>query len=400
MNNIKVNILYDYQIFEAQKYGGISRYYFELIHYFENNPDWQISWDLSILYSSNGFISEMPALKKKVVGDADYYNRFAFGWEFKGKWFLFQRYKKLFPEKFKKNQLTSIEMLKNGNFDIFHPTDFNEYFLKYIGKKKLVITILDMIDELYPEYSFPVHSEYKSSIKKEMIMRADKIIAISNSTKQDILDFYNVPEEKIEVIYLGNSLAEKSKEYLNMPKIISVPKKYLLFVGKRVHYKNFYFFLQGVASFLLEDKDLFLICIGGDFDAKENQYINDLGLSGKVLVFQANDKELMQYYQYAIAFVYPSLYEGFGIPILEAYACKCPVILSKSSCFPEVAGDAAIYFEPKSIVSLRNALHQVISNTELRNSLIEKGTEQLKRYSWRKTAQQTSELYKTLVYKS
>lgn len=391
-----MKILYDYQTFETQRFGGISRYYYELIKNFGENKIWGIEWDLPIHYSNNGYVSKLPQIQINLKGEADYYKRFAWGYEFKGKWFLYQKFKQYFPKNFLQNQQLSVKYLKQGGYDIFHPTDIHDYFLEYVNNKKLVITIHDMIDELYPEYSFHVYSEYNTSVKKKMIEKADKIIAVSQSTKQDIIDFYKTPEDKIEVIYHGNSL--NSIQDFSKFKDVRLPAKYLLFVGKRVHYKNFYFFLQVVAPFLYEDADLHIICVGSSFEQKEDCFFQQLNISDRVLHLKADDQVLAYLYQNALAFVYPSLYEGFGIPILEAFACNCPVILSNCSSFPEVAGDAGIYFDPKNITSFRDALHCVLFDSKERDNLVAKGLKQLEKFSWYKSAQKTAKLYQDVLH--
>lgn len=386
-----MKVLYDYQTFELQRFGGISRYYYELMSRFDVNPEWGISWELPIVYSSNGYLNNNPEIQRNLRGGSNFYQNFFWGLEFKGKWFLYQKLKKYLANKIKKNQTTSVKYLCNGNFDIFHPTDISDYFLDYIKNKKLVVTIHDLIDELYPEYAFDVYSDYKTSVKKKLIESADKIIAVSQSTKQDIIDLYNTPESKIEVVYHGNSL-NLIKDFSKVD-YARLPNNYLLFVGKRVHYKNFYFFLQAVAPFLYEDPNLCIVCVGTNFGVKELAYFHELQIANRVLQYRANDEMLAYLYNNALAFVYPSLYEGFGIPILEAFACNCPVVLSKCSSLPEVAGDAGIYFYPKSITSFRDALHQVLFNSHLRTILVEKGKKQLQKFSWDKAAKKTANVY-------
>ena len=111
----------------------------------------------------------------------------------------------------------------------------------------------------------------------------------------------------------------------------------------------------------------------------------------------ADDKKLQSLYRNALAFVFPSIYEGFGMPILEAFSCGCPVILSDASCLPEVGGDAAVYFNPKDVVSMRNAVERVVSDEKLRNQMRERGYKQLEKFSWRKCAEETKKVYEKVI---
>lgn len=385
-----MKILYDYQIFEHQVHGGISRYFYQLMEAMRVSAG--MTYELPLQYSSNQYVLSIPELSGQLKGPSDFYRQFLNGTEFKGKWTLFQLHSRLFPRQLKVNQQLSIEALGKQQFDIFHPTDLHDYFLPSIGNKPFVITIHDMIDEIYPEYGFHVHSTYRSSLKETLIKKASAIIAVSENTKRDILARFSVPEKKIKVIYHGAS--ELTEATSNSPLVTS---PYFLFVGKRVHYKNFYFLLQCAQPLLLANRDLKIICVGPGFNAKETAYFRDLGVIDQILHFNASDAMLANLYQHATAFVYPSLYEGFGMPVLEAFQKNCPVITSQTSSLPEVAGDAALYIDPKSIVSLRHALQTMLTDVGIRQTLIQKGNEQLKRFSWLTTAHQTFELYKSLA---
>ncbi len=210
-----------------------------------------------------------------------------------------------------------------------------------------------MIHEIYPEY-FPLNDE-TSAWKKELAEKATKIIAISKNTKKDIIKYYGINSNKIDVIYLGNSLYDSGiSNKIDRNIIGTMPKKYILFVGSRKIYKNFYFFVEAVAPVLQKDENLNLICVGGGpFSNDERFYLKSFNIDRQIYHYTVNDDTLSEVYKRAIALIYPSLYEGFGLPILEAYSCSCPVILSNTSSLPEIAGDAAAYFDPKDITSMR-----------------------------------------------
>ena len=178
------------------------------------------------------------------------------------------------------------------------------------------------------------------------------------------------------MVYLGNSLQGIDDAGSNTGD--PLPEKYLLFVGDRSLYKNFYLFAEAVAPLVKTDPGLRLVCVGGrPFSGQENAFFRYHGLDGKVDYQQVNDTTLAGLYRGAIAFVYPSLYEGFGIPVLEAFSCDCPAILSNTSSLPEVGGDAAAYFDPKDASSIRETVCRVVCDRGLREKMIARGRERL-----------------------
>jgi glycosyltransferase involved in cell wall biosynthesis len=125
--------------------------------------------------------------------------------------------------------------------------------------------------------------------------------------------------------------------------------------------------------------------------------LDNLNISDRAICKFVSDEQLSELYSKAIAFVFPSLYEGFGIPVLEAFASQCPAVLANSSSLPEISGDAAVYFDPFSIDDMRNQIERVICSPSLQNELIEKGKEQVKIFSWEKCAKETMEVYNSLT---
>lgn len=386
-----MRIFYDYQIFQHQIYGGISRYFFELINGIESDHA-DVEYMLPLISSSNGYIKNINAIASGIKSGSDYYHQFLGNIEFPGKWKVFQAWTKQFPGSQLRNQKATIEALKNRHFDLFHPTDVHDYFLPYLNNRPFVITVHDMIDEYFPEYSFHVYTEYKTSIKAQLIQKAKGIIAVSNSTRNDILNRFDVDEKKIKVIYHGTS------ELASETNIIDpiVKGGYFLFVGKRTHYKNFYFLLQCMQPFL-QHTELKMVCAGSSFNATELAYFKDLGLDKNLVALNVDDNDLANLYRNAIAFIYPSLYEGFGMPILEAFKNRCPVLLSNTSSLPEVAGTAGLYFNPKDIGSIRSSVEKILTDKDLREDLVAKGIDRIKLFSWRKTLDETLSFYKTLV---
>ena len=249
-----------------------------------------------------------------------------------------------------------------------------------------LLTVYDMIHETYPDL-FDQHAiEFKN--KRILCEKAAKIIAIRENTKKDIVRLCNIDPDKIEVIYLGQSFKKANKH------TIQLPEKYILFTGSRWGYKNFKRFAE---AFSRLPSDYELVCTGAPFTEEEIQLFQQLNMSQRVHAFFVSDQQLSELYSRALLFVFPSEYEGFGIPVLESMVCGCPVVLSDASSFPEVAGDAGAYFDPLSVDSIYETMHEVLFDEMSRQTLIEKGYQQAEQFSWEKMAKQTLYLYKTIL---
>jgi len=377
-----MKILYDHQIFSIQKYGGISRYFTQIISNFPQH----IQTEIAIKYSNNEYLKEFNS------DILDFpFEKFLPGISFRGKHRLFNYIEKIRnnppPEIVNKN--LSIELLKKQDFDIFHPTYYDDYFLEYIGNKPFVLTIHDMIHELFPE----MIKEQGILIKKARLAeKAAHIIAVSEKTKQDIINIYNINADKISVIYHASSINKKINKAEE-----KLPQNYLLYVGARSHYKNFMFFALSIKKLLIKRKNLKIVCTGTSFSDEEINFLKEIGIEDYFTHLFIKDDEFFQVYKNAQALIFPSYYEGFGIPILEAFDSDCPVILSNSSCFEEIAGDAAIYFEPKNKTQLIESIEEIMDNPEIRAGLILKGKARLQKFSWSLAAKKTTEVYSNIL---
>ncbi|MCL2380195.1 MAG: glycosyltransferase family 4 protein [Treponema sp.] len=378
-----MKVLYDHQIFELQNIGGISRYFAELL---AHNSMAQ----LSLKYSDNVYLQESVYKDYGILPKNHECKVFLPSIKFKGKRRLCKIYTKMCNKIYNKKTLSlSVKNLKKSNYDIFHPTYYDTYFLKYLKHKPFVLTVYDMIHELFPYYYFnDVNNENTILNKQYLISQANTIISISESTKKDILRFFPDLSEKIKVIYLGSSFQQLDRRVKK--------ERFILFTGLRTNYKNFDVFIQTVAPLLLK-YDLRLICTGPPFNTTENALLEELNICDRVISKFASDEELKDLYAKALVFVFPSLYEGFGIPVLEAFASGCPAILSNTSSLPEVGGDAALYFDPYSPDDMRNQIERVITSPSLRGEMAAKGKERLKMFSWKKCAEETMEVYKKLM---
>ena len=360
-----MKILIDNQVYENQSFGGISRYFNEL------------RCGLEVL-------EKMEVFKPKTPEKKTFYNRLR-----KKLKLVSVSAKKTFPNKYEFYE----DQLNKLDFDAFHPTYYDNYFLQTIKRlnKPFVLTVHDMIHEKYPEY----FAKSPDSINKRRLCEAaDRIIAISETTKKDIIDIFGTSADKIKVIYHATNF--DSIQVLK-PSINFHQNKFLLCTGNRDAYKNFLTFLLAVAPLLKENKKLILICTGPVFNETEKKWINDLELQESVLHYYcANDNELAYLYRNAECFIFPSLYEGFGLPLLEAFACECPVVCSPGGSLREIAAEAAVYFDPKNLKSIRESINKVISDERLREELIISGKKRLEEFSWDKCRKETLEVYAEL----
>jgi glycosyltransferase involved in cell wall biosynthesis len=373
-----VRVLFDHQIVDAQRRGGISRYFYELTSTIRSGG-WA-SVRLPPICTDNELFGSAPrGVRSRIhraLGKTELLRK-AVGRPWR------QANARL-------NERASVRALREQDFDVFHPTYYRPYFLDSLQGKPFVLTVYDMIHELYPDYFKP--DDPTRAHKAALAGAAARIIAISERTKADLVSCLNVDPDRIEVIHLANSLSGGEEE------AVAVPGSYLLYVGDRNRYKNFRAFFLAYAALARSRPDLHLVCVSPKrFRRAELELIAGFGLEERCLHLRANDRQLAYLYRNAALFVYPSLYEGFGMPILEAFAAGCPVALSDASCFPEIAGEAGLYFDPSSVASIAAALERGLACRESRRRLIREGRERLKRFSWAATAERTAAVYERCV---
>lgn len=363
-----LKVFFDHQKFSTQKYGGISRYFANIIEEIKRNGEFD--YLLGVLNSQNHYIKEEPL----ALNQAFFNNILNDG-----------------MKRFKLNEWYCDYLLKRNHFDVFHPTYYDPYFIKNL-KKPFVTTIHDMTYERLPEYFWvmdPLTTEKRISVE-----RADKIIAISETTKNDLLKYIETDENKIEVIYHGIDIATP----LKFESIPNLPSNYLLFIGDRSGYKNFYLFLNAYEQISKKYPDIHLILTGGgNLVGADVEIINRLKLKDKVHHYNVSDEQLNYLYQNTLLFVYPSLHEGFGLPILEAFKANCPMLLSDTDCFREIAQDAAAFFSPHALEDLIFQIEKLISDEATRKDLMIKGNKRLLDFPIEKSVKQTLDLYKTLA---
>jgi glycosyltransferase involved in cell wall biosynthesis len=362
-----LKILFDHQTFSLQRYGGISKYFANLNKEINATPG--NSSYVSAVYTENEYLKKDQLLLGNHGGDQI----------FSGKRDKIYNW----------NRRYSRWNVRYANYDVFHPTYLDPYFIKY-SKKPFVVTIHDMIYEIMPD----IFDNPQEIIRRKqmLINKADAILAISEYTKHDILKFYPEAENKISVVHHG-IISDTGAS----PAIKSLTENYILYVGERWLYKNFNKFLLGISPLLQANADLRLICVGGSsFLPNEIELFEQHKIASQCTQTNATESELQQFYHNATLFVFPSLIEGFGLPILEAFAQSCPVVCSDNTCFPEIAGDAAIYFDPISSESIEEAVKRVLYDPVLRNDLKIKGRLRLANFSFAKCVTKTLAVYESL----
>ncbi len=359
-----MRILYDYQCF-TQPSGGVSRYFSEIGRRIALRPDAQV--DIPVLFSSNVYLDHPRKLFPKL--------------QFHGRGFVTN----LVHRSYMRRYLAA----SKGGYDLFHPTYYDGYFLPYLAGTPYVVTVHDMIHELFAR-SFD-DAQRASAEKRRLVEQAARVIAVSENTKNDLMKVFAIPDEKIAVVYHGNSLRYDNEE----PPAFG---DYLLYIGARNRYKNFAFMLEALRG-ILKGFGLRLVCVGGGaFLPEERTLIRRLGLEREVAhTSVVSDGRLASLYHHAAVFVYPSLYEGFGIPLLEAFGCGCPVAASSRSSLPEVGGDGADYFDPEDAESIRTTVARLLDDKARRESLVARGSRRLRRFSWDEAARRTYEIYEGAV---
>ncbi len=378
-----MRILFDHQVFSWQTYGGISRYFAEQMRGLK-----ALGEEVFLpenFYSENVYLRGFPEFQRKSLAH----------FSFKGK-------------KTIQNVLgrgASLRSLERTNPNVFHPTYFDPYFLKTLEKRGIpfVLTVHDMIHEIYGHGSRGFFSLDAQVVENKRLLaeKAAAIIAVSENTRQDLLRFCpEINPAKIHVIHHGNSLCHSS--FLPAEAIAKEGHssfKCLLFVGQRKAYKNFAWMLEQLADLLRSDRDLRLICVGGsDFDKAEKSLMARLGIAQKVQYLRVgSDTELAEVYSRAACFIFPSQYEGFGIPVLEAFACGCPVVLNRKSSLPEVGGEAALYFDEDNPGSLEAAVRRVLEDSEVRKNLMQKGLERAKQFTWQQSVSKHLSVYQSVA---
>lgn len=365
-----LNVVVDGIIFCVQSNGGISRIYQEILPRMcdlnervriklitENNPKQDLPKHTQILLMSAPYLEISEA--------TNHYSRSIVSMI---------------------NRMIKSRMI--GNVGIWHSTYYT-YSENWKGNQ--IVTVYDMVHELFPKYFG--EKNYLVFRKSKCIERADYVICISETTRRDVKQFYNLSDDKLITIPLACN--DNFRQTITNPHMLGgIGKTFILYVGERRRHKNFDWFVKTFATW--PSRNLFsLVVIGKPWTDDEQRQLVELGVEDRVvLIKNVNDESLCALYNQACAFIYPSLYEGFGLPLLEAMACGCPIVASKIPTTVEIAQDCPFYFDLNNEESLLAALDRAVS--EGRESLnVSIGLERVKHYSWDVTAKKTLEVYES-----
>lgn len=365
-----MKIAYDHQIFAGQAYGGISRYFCEIA---ERIGAFQYC-DVTVYapFYVNVFVKSTPQAVLRGVRIPDV-----------------PRTRRL---RERLGAAVVKQTLRHSPPDVVHETYYTDTTVAP-KSSRIVVTVHDMINEKLPLLMSP--RDMTTQLKVEAVRRADHIICVSETTKRDLIDILGIGSSNISVIYHGWSLRIPEWKQICYDR---ARNPFVLYVGLRGGYKNFQKFLQAYGDSPSLKHDFKLVCFGGPtFSKGEMDSITKLGLHGRVSWVSGDDCTLRTLYSSATCLVYPSLYEGFGIPVVEAMGYGCPVVCSSAGSLPEVAADAAEYFDPSDSESIRMSIQNVVYSEDRCNTLIARGRRRAMQFSWERCARETFEVYSSLI---
>ncbi len=365
-----MHILIDARLY-SPRFTGIGRYSFEIIkEFFKQKP----SWKFTLLLAKKEFDAFTPPSENitKILADEKIYS---IG-----------------------EQTTFLQKLYSIDADL---TWFPHFTVPYFYKRKFIVTVHDLTLSKFPgkKMNSFIHRMVYFAILRNALKNSKHILTVSENTKKDIVTDEKISSDKITIAH--NAVGEEFLNFLT-PKVpvskkLKIDSKFFLYTGQHREHKNLHGMVKGFHKFLQETKEEYKLVITG----KENplypefwEYCKKHNLQEKVLtVGLVDENDLLALYQEATAYIFPSFYEGFGIPPLEAMALNTPVIASNASCIPEICGDAALYFTPSDSDELAKQMKKLTSDTLLQNTLIEKGRKQIQKYSWKSSAKKILKIF-------
>lgn len=286
-----------------------------------------------------------------------------------------------------------------GRVDIFHSPDFT---LPPTWLAPTVLTVHDLAFLTVPECAYPTLRAYLETVVPRSARNADHIIAVSNSTRRDVINRFGIAPEKVTTVYeaAGPEFYPETDEGAAVSLLeMGITRPYILTVGTLEPRKNYGRLFDAYARVLESGAHQDLIVAGrpGWMFQPDVDRIASLGIVDRVRILQPDDAQLRTLYSGADAFVYPSLYEGFGIPVLEALACGAPVACSRTSSLPEVLGDAGLCFDPRSVEEIAGVVLRLLGDTELSAKLRRRGPRRASNFSWARAAAETAGVYRATL---
>jgi glycosyltransferase involved in cell wall biosynthesis len=364
-----VRIAVDHQVTSLQDAGGMSRYHFEVARHLRGTDGVYID----LLLGGHRSVLPFRELQGSGVDVAGWASHLRPGYL-----------------RYATNSLWTAAIAPlRGRYDVYHAS--YQRWEPSIRHRALVATHHDATQERFP-HLFRNAAAIRAR-KARLYARADMVICVSESARRDLEEIYAIERQRTRIVYHGVEPVPEAPPYAD-----GDPRPYVLYVGSRSAYKNFGGLLSAFAVTKAAAAMRLLAVGGGGWSAAERASIEKLGLDGRVLLLpRVDDATLARIYRGATLLVYPSLYEGFGLPPLEAMSAGCPVLVSRTSSLPEVCGEAAHYFDPAAQGSLGTELDRLLGDPSLLRAKIDAGRAQAGRYTWESTAAKTLAVYREVL---
>ncbi|CAB4973406.1 MAG: glycosyltransferase [Actinobacteria bacterium] len=356
----------DEQIFAIQEFGGISRLFAELTRQYSKPGAIDVNLEPMHAPIVNRYILGNPELEQALdVWDAHS------PWNALGRYFTRRR--------------------PSTPVDVLHSTFYLPHGLAGYPGARRIVTVHDMIPELMPKTRRRLDF---ITLKRRYVHTADHVICVSEATRQDLLRCYGPVAAPITVVHHGVDPAFTP----NVPRWADLPDRYVLYVGNRGAYKDAAVLMDAFARVMKDEPETRLLFVGGGpFTRTERQRLETLGIDRVTDQRSLPDAEMPAAYGQALMCVFPSRFEGFGLPALEAMACGTPTILAAGSSLPEVGGDAAAYFTPGSTDELTQAMTNLVGDDVARSELSAAGIDRARQFTWERTAANTAAVYRATL---
>ena len=359
-----MKVTFDDQIFLLQSRGGVSRYFAEIIHEYRRSPELDVQAVTPYKLVANHHLVESDSRFRLIPKDVAIQHR-------RGVRTLNRLMRPLVPQS-----------------EVAHHTFYETRSLA-IRAKARICTIYDMIPERFPEL-FPEGSPHAG--KRQFIDECDALLCISETIKEDLESCYGAVDKPVFVTPLG-----VSSRYFHDGATRPQDPPYVLHVGQRGGYKNFWILLRAFARVANATADLKLLCTGPPFHPEELGLFERWNITGRVERVELSDSELPGAYAGALCTVVPSLYEGFGLPVLEGFAAGCPVIAAETPALCETGGECALYFDPRDDLALAETIIALMKNPSMSEQNVIRGRARAREYSWQQTARLTAQAYHAIV---